>query len=97
MKKENLNYIITNLTDKDRTLFLEELGQYYVDLLMGKIDIIPENFWNEWLDVAEFESDKESLKEIRESILEYEKFDANPTDKEVLTWEEICRITDLNR
>lgn len=97
MKKENLNYIITNLTDKDRALFLEELGQYYVDLLMGKIENIPENFWNEWLDVAEFESDKESLQDIRESITKNERLDGDPANSEVLTWEEICRITDSNR
>lgn len=42
--KEQLNFILSNLTSEDRTLFLKELGQYNVDLLLGEIENIPEKF-----------------------------------------------------
>ena len=92
--KEQLSYILLNLTVEDKARFLQELGQYYVDLLQEEIENIPETFWSEWLDVAEFESDKEALKEIRESIAEYDEIEAN--DNDTLAWEEICQITNSN-
>ncbi|MCD4784681.1 MAG: hypothetical protein K8T10_12745 [Candidatus Eremiobacteraeota bacterium] len=89
--KQGISYILNNLIPEDKIIFLRELGEIYIEILLGKRGEVPIDFWQEWYDVAEFEEDKERLKRIDEIEEEYKK---NP--EEGTTWEDLCRLTGYN-
>ncbi len=86
--KQGINYILTNLIPEDRIAFLRELGEIYIEILLGKRKEVPINFWQEWYDVAEFEEDKEGLEMIAEMEKAYE--DSN---EQGMTGEDLCQLT----
>ena len=86
--QNKLDFILSNLIEEDKTLFLKELGEEYLKLLKGEIQEIPITFWDEWEDTAEFESDKEALKVIDEMEKAYRE---EPAD-EGLSMEELWEV-----
>jgi hypothetical protein len=82
---ERVEFLLENLAPEKTIEFSDELDGQLARLKTGESPEIPDSFWDKWYRTAEFETDKQRIRNIKDA----EKTIENKDDSE-LDWHETC-------